>query len=83
MINKIIKGSAFHASEIEYALGNLTVQPNYAWTAVDYQVSAQIQGYLVKFIKTGNPNGLDENKVHLTEWPRFIPIGEGQVLRIG
>jgi para-nitrobenzyl esterase len=61
MINRIIKGSAFHASEIEYALGNLTVQPNYAWGDVDFQVSAQIQGYFVNLIKTGNPNGLDEH----------------------
>ena len=57
MINKIIKGSAFHAAEIEYALGNLTVQPNFDWGDDDFKVSAQFQSYFVNFIKTGNPNG--------------------------
>jgi para-nitrobenzyl esterase len=27
MINRIIKGSSFHAAEIAYAMGNLAVQP--------------------------------------------------------
>lgn len=62
MINKIIKGFAFHASENEYALANLTVQPNYAWRDVDFQVSAQMLGYFVNFTKTGNPNGMDETR---------------------
>ena len=83
MINKIIKGSAFHAAEIEYALGNLTVQPNYAWTEEDFQVSAQLQGYFANFIRTGNPNGLDPSGVQLANWPTLAPGSDGRLLRIG
>ncbi|MES2278119.1 MAG: carboxylesterase family protein [Bacteroidota bacterium] len=48
---------AAHASEIEYALGNLTGDKVYAWTADDYKTSETMQNYFVNFIKTGNPNG--------------------------
>ncbi|MBB5394201.1 carboxylesterase/lipase family protein [Mucilaginibacter sp. AK015] len=47
---------AAHASEIEYAMGNLATNTNYAWTPADYQVSATMEGYFANFIKTGNPN---------------------------
>ncbi|WP_431294525.1 carboxylesterase family protein [Pedobacter sp. P26] len=62
LLNKTITGSAFHAAEIEYALGNLNVQKNYAWKKDDYQVSSRMQGYFSNFIKSGNPNGLDTEK---------------------
>ncbi|WP_343667209.1 carboxylesterase family protein [Chitinophaga sp.] len=48
---------ASHASEIEYALGNLYSNKVYAWTADDYKVSATMLDYFANFIKTGNPNG--------------------------
>lgn len=48
---------AFHASEIEYALGNLATNKVYAWTPDDYKVSATMEAYFANFIKTGNPNG--------------------------
>jgi para-nitrobenzyl esterase len=48
---------AAHASEIEYALGNLSYNKTYAWTADDFKTSATMQEYLANFIKTGNPNG--------------------------
>ena len=48
--------SASHAPEIEYALGNLTTNNLYAWTADDYKVSAIMELYFANFIKTGNPN---------------------------
>lgn len=48
---------AFHASEIEYALGNLATNKVYAWTPDDYKVSATMEQYFANFIKTGNPNG--------------------------
>ena len=48
---------ASHASEIEFALGNLSYDKVYAWTPDDYKVSATIESYFANFIKTGNPNG--------------------------
>ncbi|RYE30095.1 MAG: carboxylesterase family protein [Sphingobacteriaceae bacterium] len=49
---------ATHASEIEYALGNLHYNKVYNWTADDYKTSETMQNYFVNFIKNGNPNGL-------------------------
>jgi len=48
---------ASHASEIEFALGNLATNKTYAWTDDDYKVSATMEDYFANFIKTGNPNG--------------------------
>ena len=48
---------AAHASEIEYALGNLHYDKVYAWTPDDYKVSETMQNYFANFIKTGDPNG--------------------------
>jgi len=57
---------ASHASEIEYALGNLATNKVYAWTPDDYKVSETMQTYFANFIKTGNPNGND-----LPEWSKL------------
>ena len=48
---------AVHSAEIEYALGNLTTNKEYAWTEDDYKVSETMMNYFANFIKTGNPNG--------------------------
>ena len=48
---------AAHASEIEYAMGNLATNKVYAWTPDDYKVSETMENYFANFIKTGNPNG--------------------------
>lgn len=53
-----------HACEIEYAMGNLYLVKEFAWTADDYKVSDTMMNYFANFIKTGNPNG-DK----LPEWP--------------
>ena len=68
---------AAHSAEIEYALGNLGTNDVYAWTPDDYKVSETFQGYVVNFVKTGNPNGPG-----LPEWPATNGGGEPQVLRI-
>ena len=47
---------AVHASEIDYALGNLHYNKFYNWTPDDYKVSETMQAYFANFIKTGNPN---------------------------
>jgi para-nitrobenzyl esterase len=60
---------AVHASDIEYALGNLATNPRYAWTPDDQRVSNNTQEYFANFIKTGNPNGDG-----LPAWP---PAGSG------
>ena len=57
---------AVHSAEIEYALGNLGLNPVHAWTPEDFQVSQLLREYFANFIKTGNPNGPG-----LPEWPKF------------
>ncbi|WP_214073182.1 carboxylesterase family protein [Mucilaginibacter sp. dw_454] len=48
---------AAHASEIEYALGNLPTNKVYAWTPDDFKTSETMQNFFTNFVKTGNPNG--------------------------
>ncbi|MGO4878920.1 carboxylesterase/lipase family protein [Pedobacter psychrotolerans] len=83
LLNKVITGTSFHASEIEYALGNLEVQDNYAWKAEDHQVSRQMQSYFVNFIRSGNPNGAGIDGISLTNWPAYHNGNKGEFLRIG
>jgi para-nitrobenzyl esterase len=66
---------AVHSAEIEYALGNLDVNPQYNWQAVDHRVSSIMQQYFANFIKQGNPNGQG-----LVNWPKF---SQGNRLVIG
>ena len=55
---------AVHSAEIEYAMGNLSTNKDYAWTQDDYKVSETMMNYFANFIKTGNPNG-----EKLAVWP--------------
>lgn len=71
------EGGAYHAVEIEYALGNLPLNSRYAWTEDDRKVSATMQTYFANFIKTGNPNGSG-----LPEWPALQPGSTGSVMRL-
>ena len=68
---------AAHSAEIEYALGNLGTNEVYAWTPDDYKVSETFQGYIVNFVKTGNPNGPG-----LPVWPAANAGSDAQVLWI-
>jgi para-nitrobenzyl esterase len=52
-----------HACEIEYCMGNLSLNKDFAWTPDDYKVSETMQNYFANFIKTGNPNAIG-----LPEW---------------
>lgn len=56
---------AVHSAEIEYALGNLDVNPRYTWTDADRAVSTTMSGYFARFIRSGNPNGSG-----LPAWPK-------------
>ncbi|HEX5960552.1 MAG TPA: carboxylesterase family protein [Rhodanobacteraceae bacterium] len=67
--------AAVHSGEIEYALGNLSGNHVYAWTAADRDVSATMEGYFANFIKTGNPNGAG-----LPRWPAAVSR-QGGLLR--
>jgi para-nitrobenzyl esterase len=71
-----IAGAA-HASDIEYALGNLTTNKVYAWTAADFNISLQMQTYFANFIKTGNPNGKA-----LAQWPASTAGADINVMEI-
>ncbi|SEP14093.1 carboxylesterase/lipase family protein [Mucilaginibacter sp. OK283] len=53
---------ASHASEIEYAMGNLGGNKVYAWTPDDYKVSETMESYFANFIKNYNPNGAGLSK---------------------
>jgi para-nitrobenzyl esterase len=65
---------AAHASEIEFALGNLSTNHVYAWTPDDYKVSNTMETYFANFIKTGNPNG--------NGLPVWQPLSSGQIMLI-
>ena len=47
-------------------MGNLDKNVVYRWTDEDRQLSKEINGYFVNFIKTGDPNGKG-----LPAWPTF------------
>jgi para-nitrobenzyl esterase len=68
---------AAHSAEIEYALGNLATNDVYAWTPDDYKLSETFQGYVVNFVKTGNPNGTG-----LPRWPAASAGNDTQVLHL-
>ena len=51
------KGGAVHSAEIEYAMGNLDSNKNFAWDADDHKVSKLMQEYFANFVKNANPNG--------------------------
>ncbi len=68
---------AAHSAEIEYALGNLDVNPIYAWTPDDYVVSQTLKAYFANFVKTGDPNSAG-----LPEWPAAPGDGPATQMRI-
>ena len=68
---------AAHSAEIQYAMGNLPIDPRYTWTPDDATVSATMQGYFVNFIKTGNPNGPG-----LPDWPAYAAATNYQRMRL-
>jgi para-nitrobenzyl esterase len=72
-----IAGGAVHSAEIEYALGNLPLNKVFAWTSDDYTVSATMQGFFERFIKTADPNGPG-----LPPWPLGMVGSDREVRRM-
>lgn len=72
-----VASGAVHSAEIEYALGNLALNPVFAWTADDHAVSATMQAYFEHFIKRGDPNGAG-----LPVWPKGMPDASGAAQRM-
>ncbi|MEO8334769.1 MAG: carboxylesterase family protein [bacterium] len=68
---------AVHSAEIEYAMGNLSLNKVFAWTSDDEKVSETMQGYFANFIKTGDPNGAG-----LPRWPMGKVSSSGDVQRM-
>jgi para-nitrobenzyl esterase len=68
---------AVHSAEIEYALGNLSLNNVYEWTTDDFKVSKIMQGYFANFIKNLNPNGPG-----LPEWPAAKGAGDAPEVMI-
>jgi para-nitrobenzyl esterase len=68
---------AVHSAEIEYAMGNLPLNKVFAWTSDDYTVSAIMQGFFERFIKTADPNGAG-----LPQWPLGTVGADGEVRRM-
>ena len=67
---------AWHSSDLWYWFDTLDNgwRP---WEQKDREIARQMSGYLVNFVKTGNPNGED-----LPRWKRMCPKCQ-KVLRIG
>lgn len=68
---------AVHSAEIEYAMGNLSLNKTFDWTKDDYIVSSTMQTYFANFIKTGNPNGAS-----VPNWPSTNTNHPVPVMRI-
>lgn len=68
---------AVHSAEIEYVLGNLPLNPVFAWTPDDHRLSATLQGYVLRFLRTGDPNGPG-----LLPWPAGAPRADGTARRL-
>lgn len=73
----VMFAGASHASEIEYALGNLSTNAVYGWTADDYKVSNTMETYFASFIRSGNPNGSG-----LPKWEPLKPGETGRYMNI-
>ncbi len=67
---------AAHSAEIEYAMGNLSSNKVFAWTADDHKVSEAVQGYFSNFVRNGDPNGAG--------LPAWTPVNRGaaRVMRL-
>jgi para-nitrobenzyl esterase len=68
---------AVHSAEIQYVMGNLPLDPRYAWEPADYKVSGVMQAFFANFITTGNPNGPGS-----PNWPAYTSDTHYQIMRL-
>lgn len=68
---------AFHSSEIPYVFDTLDAAPERPFTGLDRRLAAEMGGYWVNFVKTGDPNGAG-----LPAWPVYLP-SDKQIVEIG
>jgi para-nitrobenzyl esterase len=68
---------AVHSAEIQYVMGNLALDPRYAWTPEDHKLSELASAYFANFIKKGNPNGSS-----LPKWPVYTSETHFQLMRL-
>ena len=57
-----------HGSDIPYFLNSLTQDDKADWTDADNKVLSMLHGYLMNFVKTGTPDGMDMNGSSLVGW---------------
>jgi len=69
--DSIGKPGAQHASEIPYFFDNTAIKYGSATTAKDIALGKLVSRYLVRFVKTGNPNGAG-----LPKWAMFTRSGD-------
>lgn len=65
---------AQHAAEIPYFFDTTATKYGDATTAKDKAVGKLVSGYLVNFVKTGDPNGPG-----LVAWPRYTKAGDEMI----
>lgn len=50
---------AYHGAEVMYAYGNLGADGDAEYDAIDRRLEAEMTGYWLAFVRTGDPNGAD------------------------
>jgi para-nitrobenzyl esterase len=74
--NPMPSTGAPHRSEIPYVFGNLDSDPRYGWTREDREVSRMFARYVAQFVKTGNPNGINDRQATFTKLGRVASARE-------
>ena len=65
---------AYHATDIPFFFDTQAIKYGAATTPRDNRMGDIMSGYLVNFVKTGDPNGVD-----LPQWPRYRADGGKQM----
>lgn len=63
-----------HRSEIAYVFANLDQDPRYRWTNDDRAVAQLFSSYIEQFVKTGNPNGINDRQSDFTRLGRVTSV---------